>query len=346
MTDRPALRERAFHGWLKRHLVAGREGRLPLGDDAAALTPPTGRVAVWTIDALIEGTHFPPAAPPRWIGRAAAGVSLSDLAAKGATPDGLVIALQIPPGTPDAWARAVLLGAERAAARFGARVVGGDTKASPTPAVVSSALGWARPDRLAPRTAARPGEVVAVTGVVGRGGEAARRFFRRPDDPRAQRNLLDVRPRVAEGRILGRLASAMLDTSDGLAEAARLLAAASRVSIDLDEGRIPWADGLAAAPRRERLRWGFFGGDYELLATIRPDRLSAARSAVARTGGRLTPIGTVTAGRRARLVRRGRPEPLGPSTWDPFARRAGRGRRSPRVSSSQGERYAQVGTPT
>ncbi|MHB1435835.1 MAG: thiamine-phosphate kinase [Thermoplasmata archaeon] len=338
MTDRRAVSERTFHRWLRGHLAAGREGLLPLGDDAAALAPPPGQVAVLTIDALIEGTHFPPDASPRWIGRAATGVSLSDLAAKGATPDGLVIALQLPPGTPDTWARAVLLGAEQAAARFGARVVGGDTKPSPTPTVVSSAVGWARPDRLAPRTAARPGEIVVVTGVVGRGGEAARRFYRHPRDPRAHRDLLDVRPRVAEGKILGRFASAMLDTSDGLAEAARLLASASRVSIDLDEERIPWADGLRTAPRRDRLRWGFFGGDYELLATIPPNRLSAVRSAVARAGGRLTPIGVVTVGRRARLFRRGRAKPLGPSTWDPFARRTGGRRSGSRVSSSQGWR--------
>lgn len=338
MTGGRPVQERTFHRWLRRRLLAGREGLLPLGDDAAALTPPAGRVAVWTIDALVEGTHFPRAAPPRWIGRAATGVSLSDLAAKGATPDGLVIALQVPPGTPDSWARAVLLGAEEAAARFGARVVGGDTKASPTRTVVSSALGWARPDRLAPRTAARPGEVVVVTGIVGRGGVAARRFYRYPRDPRAHRELLDVRPRVAEGKILGRFASAMLDTSDGLAEAARLLASASRSSIDLDERRIPWARGLRTAPRSDRLRWGFFGGDYELLATLPPNRLSAARSAIARAGGCLTPIGTVSAGRRARLIRGRRAEPLGPSAWDPFARRTRGERAGARVSSSQGRR--------
>ncbi|EQD26921.1 thiamine-monophosphate kinase, partial [mine drainage metagenome] len=167
---------------------------------------------------------------------------------------------------------------------------------------------------------------------------AARRYYRHPGDPRTHRELLDVRPRVAEGRVLGRFASAMLDTSDGLAETARLLASASRVRVDVDEGQIPWTEGLRARPRRERLRWGFFGGDYELLATIRPDRLSAARTAVARTGGRLTPLGTVTRGRGARLLRDGRPGLLGPSTWEPFARRAGGRRPGSRVSSSQGWR--------
>ena len=294
---------------------------------------PSGRSTPWS-----RGPIFPPPLPPRWIGRAATGVSLSDLAAKGAAPDGLVIALQLPPGTPDAWARAVLLGAEAAAGRFGARVVGGDTKASPTRAVVSSALGWARPDRLAPRTAARPGERVVVTGVVGRGGVAARRFYQNPRDPRAHRALLDVRPRVAEGRILGRYASAMLDTSDGLAEAARLLASASRVGLLLDEAKIPWACGLGTASRLDRLRWGTFGGDYELLATLPPR--PAVGSAIGGGPRRRPPDRDRHGHRRSPRMastgppnRASRPLDLGP------VRTPGPGERpGARVSSSQGWR--------
>ncbi|MGI0130880.1 MAG: AIR synthase related protein, partial [Thermoplasmata archaeon] len=73
------VREREFHRWLARTLPAGRSGLLPLGDDAAALRPPTGRVAVVSVDTLVEGTHFLAASPPEKVGAAAAGVSLSDL---------------------------------------------------------------------------------------------------------------------------------------------------------------------------------------------------------------------------------------------------------------------------
>ena len=67
----PPIREREFHAWLARHLPAGRRGLLPLGDDAAALRPPAGSVAVLTTDSLVEGTHFLPGSPPGRLGSAA-----------------------------------------------------------------------------------------------------------------------------------------------------------------------------------------------------------------------------------------------------------------------------------
>lgn len=335
MSGTGSSREREFHRWLRRRLPAGREGLLPLGDDAAALVAPPGSVGVWTIDALIEGTHFPRGAPGRWVGSAAAAVSLSDLAAKGATPAGILLAIQVPPNSDPGWARSVVLGAQGMAEKYQTNIIGGDTKPSPTPTVVSSALGWANADGLAPRTAARSGEIVATTGVVGRGGAAAERYFSEPRNRRAIRDLLDVRPRVAEGRQLARYASAMLDTSDGLGEAARLLAAASGVGILLDEERIPWAPGLRQASRTRRLRWGFFGGDYELLVTIPKNRWAVAQRAVGRISGRLTSIGTVTSDGSVRLLQGGRERELPATTWDPWRSPVRGPRPRGRVSASQ-----------
>ncbi|MGC2788726.1 MAG: AIR synthase related protein, partial [Thermoplasmata archaeon] len=126
-SSRP-IREREFHRWLARTLPSGRGGLLPLGDDAAALSPPPGRVAVVSTDTLVEGFHFLPKSPPARVGAAAAGVSFSDLAAKGAVPDAILLALVLPRGSPRSWAEAVVRGAERFGSRFGAHVVGGDTK--------------------------------------------------------------------------------------------------------------------------------------------------------------------------------------------------------------------------
>lgn len=315
------VRERAFHAWAARHLAAGRSGLLPLGDDAAALAPPSGAVAVLTTDALVEGTHFLPRSPPGRIGEAATGVSLSDLAAKGARPVAVLLALIVPPGTPLAWPRAVVEGAETAARRFGSRVVGGDTKAGPVRTVVSCALGWGDPRHLAPRRRARVGDVLVTTGSVGRGGLAASALDgRRPPTRAGLVALLDVRPRVREGMALARFAHAMLDTSDGLAESARLLASASRVRVVVEEDRLPWAPGLArrGISRADRRALAFFGGDYELLAAVAPDDLVRAERAVARSGGRLTPVGSVARGRGAWLVADGRVGPMPAPGWDPF----------------------------
>jgi thiamine-monophosphate kinase len=316
-----AIDERRFHGWLARELPAGRKGLLPLGDDAAAIRLPPGKVAVLSIDSLVEGTHFRSQSPPLRIGAAAAGVSLSDLAAKGAEPVALLLAIVVPPGTPQAWAEAVIRGAQRTAERFGMALVGGDTKPGPVRTVVSSVVGWAREGSLAPRTGARPGDLVATTGSVGRGGVAAARMGRtsRPDRG-ALSAMLDVRPRVAEGTALVRWAHAMLDTSDGLAEASRLLSEASRVRVVVEEGRLPLTRALrdpSLSPTERRQR-AFYGGDYELLLTLPPKALPTAEQAVHRAGGRLTAIGRVARGQGAWLESGGRLRPMPPAGWRPF----------------------------
>lgn len=322
-----AIEERRFHAWLARELPAGQDGLLPLGDDAAALRVPRGKVAVLSIDSLVEGTHFLPRAPPEKVGAAAAAVSLSDLAAKGAEPAALLIALVLPSGTPQAWAEAVTRGAERNAERFGMRLIGGDTKPGPVRTVVSSVVGWGTEGRLAPRSGAHPGDLLVTTGYVGRGGAAAARLGRsaRPDR-RALVGMLEVNPRVAEGLVLGRWAHAMLDTSDGLAEASRLLAEASHVRVEVDEERIPWepslrVNGLTPAERRRR---GFFGGDYELLVSLSPQAFPAAERAVRRAGGKLRAVGRVVPGKGAWLRTGARLRPMPPAGWRPFARRSQR----------------------
>jgi thiamine-monophosphate kinase len=313
------VRERELHARLARRLPAGRTGLLPLGDDAAAVRPIPGQVAVVSTDTLVEGTHFLRRSDPARIGAAAAGVSLSDVAAKGARPVAILLALVVPVGTPSRWAESVVLGAEELGARFGAHVVGGDTKPGPVRAVASMVLGFGPEDALAPRTGARPGDVVATTGEVGRGGLAARGLRRGPTRTTLAA-LLEVRPRVREGRVLGPLAHAMLDTSDGIAESARLLAGASRVRIVLDEDRLPYAPGLkrAASSRSDRRALAFYGGDYELLAAVSPRQWAAARAAVARVGGRLTRIGRVEPGKGAWLEREGKRTRMPPAGWRPF----------------------------
>ena len=324
---KPAIDERRFHDWLARTFPAGHGGLLPLGDDAAAVRPPPGTVAVLSIDSLVEGTHFRHDSPPDRIGAAAAAVSLSDLAAKGAEPTALLLAIVVPVGTPQEWAQSVARGAERMARRFGMALVGGDTKPGPVRTVVSSVVGWARDDALAPRSGARPGDLLATTGSVGRGGCAAARLFRtkRPDRA-ALIEMLDVRPRVREGAVLAPTAHAMLDTSDGVAEAARLLSAASRVRVEVEWDRLPLAPalrgpGLSTVEREHR---AFYGGDYELLLALPVSEFAAARTRVRAVGGRLTAIGRVATGQGAWLIRARRARSMPRSGWSPFARRRAR----------------------
>jgi thiamine-monophosphate kinase len=326
MTRRPSrssrpVRERAFHRWLALTLPSGRKGLLPLGDDAAALPPPSGRVAVVSTDTLVEGFHFLPDSPPDRVGAAAAGVSLSDLAAKGATPSAILLALVLPRGSPQRWAEAVVRGAERFGSQFGAHVVGGDTKPGPNRVVVSTVLGWGRSAHLAPRSGARPGDLLGITGTVGRGGLAAARLAEGgPGARRALVDLLDVRPRVREGIALAPLAHAMIDTSDGVGDATRLMADASRVRLVVTEELLPLVRGASMAGRSTAGRRAivFYGGDYELLSAVPRERWADAQRAVRRSGGRLTLVGRVERGQGAWLQAREKIVPMPEAGWQTF----------------------------
>lgn len=318
-----AVRERAFHAWLRARLPSARTGPLPLGEDVAAIPLGRGRFALLTTDALSEGTHFRRDSPPEAVGAAAIAASLSDLASKGATPTVALLDLLVPAGTPQRWLEQVTRGAQRCSARFGATIVGGDTKPAAGRSVVGTMVGLSQGRHLPGRRHARAGDAIVTTGVVGRGGVAADALAR----PRATlaelKALLAIEPRVAEGRVLAPRVRAMTDSSDGLAEAARLISAASQTRLELTEAALPWAPGLLRRARTdaERRRIAFYGGDYELVATLAPRNVASARRAVARVGGQLTAIGRVTNGRGAWLVPRegGRPLPLAAAGWDPFA---------------------------
>jgi thiamine-monophosphate kinase len=315
--------ERAFHRWLARRFPATRKVTLGIGDDAAAISPPAGKVAVLTTDTLVEATHFLAESPAARIGRAAAAVSLSDAASKGADPAGLLLSLILPPGSSWTWATQVVEAADRESRRFGAPLVGGDTKPGPVRAVVSTILAWGRPEHLAPRSGAEPGDLLVTTGEVGRGGWAAHRLARARGAAARRRalvDLLEVHPRVREGGALAPFAHAMLDTSDGLADSARLLAEASRVRVTVEDETLPLLPALRAAKLAPTARHAiaFYGGDYELLATLHPSVLVAAQRAVRRAGGRLTPIGLVEHGHGAFLSAGRKPSPMPAGGWRPF----------------------------
>jgi thiamine-monophosphate kinase len=316
------IEERAFHAWLARVLPSGSNGPLPLGDDAAAVRLPPGSMAVVSTDALVEGTHFRRGSPARLVGRAASAVSLSDVAAKGARPLAVFLAIVLPRGTPQRWAEEVVLGAEAEANRFGAHVLGGDTKPGPTRTVVSTIVGGARPSELVGRSGAKPADVLVTTGVVGRGGAAARALRSSgASRERAIAGLLRVRPRVREGAVLARYAHAMLDTSDGIADSARLLASASRVRVLVDEPRLPLVRSLRTIdPPARRRAAAFYGGDYELLAAVPRRRVGRARAAVRSVGGTLTTIGAIARGRGAYLLTGEGTVPMPRAGWSPFGR--------------------------
>ena len=305
------LEERELHRWARTHLPAGHSGMLPLGDDTAALPTDRYRAVLLSSDALVEGVHFRRSTPPRRIGEAVAAFNLSDIAAKGGHPAALLVDLLAPPRTPASWAQALLLGAEAMASRFDCHVVGGDTKPSATRTVVGVSIGWVTGRALPTRGGAHIGDAIVTTGTVGFGGAF------RDDASKALR----VVPRIREGMVLGPVVHAMTDTSDGIADAARLVSAASRKKLILESERLPLHPNLGPPghPTVRQLHAAFYGGDYELLATVPPRRVSALQQSLRRFRCPLTVVGRVEAGHGAWLERGGRLTPMPSAGWRHFA---------------------------
>jgi len=231
------------------------------GHDAAVLEA-RGR-PVLCVDQTIEGVHFRASADPRLVGRKAAARALSDLAATAARPRAILVALSAPPSRSSKWIEAVLAGARSMARECGADLVGGDLACARSPATVSVAAFGAFDGKGRPpgRDRARPGQVVVLTGPVG--GSAAGRHLR-------------FRPRIEEGIALrGAGATAMMDTTDGLAWDLFRLARASRVRIDLELPSVPVHRD--ARSLRDALN---DGEDYELVATLGRAALSRALRAI------------------------------------------------------------------
>lgn len=272
------------------------------GDDCAAI-PLDGQYLLVTTDVVNEGVHFPSEAPRDLVGWHCAAVNLSDIAAKGGDALGLTVAVSLPRSADDEDAYAIMKGATKCAKENGTVVWGGDTKEGSAVSAAGTAFGTVAKEKFVPRGGAKPGDLVAMTGKVGTAAVAWQRWVDSRDQ-RELRRLLMVKPRLAEGKILGsRGATAMTDMSDGLATACRLIGAASNCVIQLDWEQLPLAAGYAelfAEGAPETMALGF-GGEYELCFTVPDDddMLLKLERSLAKTRSGVTIVGSVErAGKR------------------------------------------------
>jgi thiamine-monophosphate kinase len=279
--------------------LAGRAHRagvvLGIGDDAAILRLRAGEDLVVTTDAAVAGVHFRfDQETPRIAGRRAALGCLSDLAAMGARPLGLLLAFGLPPVLPAAVALGLVRGVLAEAQRAGAPLVGGNVTRARDVSLTLTALGAVRRGRALRRDRGRAGDRLFVTGELGRSA-----FERACGQVRTV-----GAARITAGRRLAKLAAvgACIDLSDGLASDLMQLCRASGIAARLEPGRVPLPRGFAAACARkglDPLRLALSGGeDYELLFSVRRGGPGAAELA-RRLGLRVTEVGHFEPGRPA-----------------------------------------------
>lgn len=237
-----------------------------LNDDAAVLEIGAARL-ILTHDTLVEGVHYLHSDPPEGVAWKLLAVNLSDLAAKGGTPRGVMMSYTLC-GDAD-WDARFAAGLGAALAHFDVPLLGGDTVRAPSPVLGLTLIGEAT-GPVPARSGAHAGDALFVTGVIGDAGlglEIARRL---QGDTALLTAYRTPQPQLAAGALLAPVVTAMMDVSDGLLIDAGRLATASglRALIDLDA--VPLSPSFrqnAGDTREARLRAATAGDDYQLLFT-------------------------------------------------------------------------------
>jgi thiamine-monophosphate kinase len=224
------------------------------GDDCAVIRGSSrGRHLLLKTDAIVEGVHFLPAARPELVGRKAVARVVSDIAAMGGVPRAAVITLALPPTCKVSWVEKLYAGMDKLARLYDFSLVGGETTRSPgknAPVLINVAMtGEVEPKRLVPRSGAKVGDALFVTGSLG--GSLAGRH-------------LSFTPRLPEARWLTEFFTprAMMDLSDGLAQDLPRLASASGVGYEIDLTQVPRQRGCTVEQALSD------GEDYELLFAL------------------------------------------------------------------------------
>jgi thiamine-monophosphate kinase len=302
--------------------VPGSGIKLGIGDDCAILRVPRGHELLVTTDLSLEGRHFRREwHPARAVGHRTLARGLSDLAAMGASPIACFLSLALPAKLVGSkWAAEFLEGLLGLAKSAGVALAGGDTAEFSAGVVADIVLTGSAPAGTAlRRSGARAGDALYVTGALG--GAAAelkmlptsrKRDVGHPD--LTQHPHLFPQPRLAVGKRLRKIATACIDVSDGLSTDLAHLCAESRCGALIEADAVP-VHALAAS-RKDAMQLALHGGeDYELLFTAR----ASARVPRSIAGVKITRIGTMTAGRRMKIMdAQGKRSGLSAQGWEHF----------------------------
>lgn len=271
-----------------------------IGDDCAAIDMGKEYLLV-TTDMMVQRTHMPAQMTPYQMGWFLVAMNLSDIAAKGGTPLGVVCSFGLPKKTSELFLKDLVKGANASAVRFGTTIAGGDTKETAEVTLCGTAFGSVKKNEFMPRIGIHPDDVVAVTGTLGKAGAGYYSLKLQKLQKKLSKGLLEPQPRLIEGRLLAQMQSvtSSMDLSDGLSASLYQLQELNAVGFEIQKNALPLASGLRELfdknHRNDPYSIGLhFGGDYELLVTIPPGDFEKAKKTLKKQGCNLTAIGTVT----------------------------------------------------
>ena len=299
---------------------------VPFGDDASAVDMGHDKLAVINMDMLVGKTDVPTTMSLWQAARKAVIMNISDLAAKGAQPLALLASIGVPPDLTETDIQQIGKGLNAGAREYNAYILGGDTNEASDLIISCMALGVCSKHHLIKRSGAKPGEYVAVTGSFGKAASGLKILMNSLSAPENSGVLVDSvlmpKARVKEGLVLAqsRLATASIDSSDGLAWSLHELSRASNVGFHLDKLPVaPEVESFAEIHGFDSVELALYGGEeYELLVTIKPKLWQEAKKAVENVGGSLIKLGRVTEEKQLLLQTDGKLVSIEARGWEHF----------------------------
>jgi thiamine-monophosphate kinase len=308
--------EKALIAQIKR--MAGKPGRAVIrgiGDDCAVLRPPAGHELVVTTDLTLEGTHFRRDwHPPDSVGYKCLARGLSDIAAMGATPMAAFLSLGLPQDVRQSGVKGFFHGFMRLANQYTVTLAGGDIAESKRGIVADiMVIGSLPRGRSVVRSGAQPGDIIYVTGALGESAAMLEQLMKRgkkaaKDDPLSRHFYPDPRLEVGQYLRARKLATSMIDLSDGLSTDLDHICKESKCGASIVRDLVPMATGVGS-------RIALDGGeDYELLFTANPSK----RIPIEIAGVPVTEIGWITKEKGVKLIEGARTRKLVARGWEHF----------------------------
>ena len=327
MESRESLGERKIIEIIKNRLDLLPKMPIPFGDDVSAFEMENGEIAVLKTDMLVDKTDVPLGMSLWQAARKAVVMNISDFAAKGVKPLALLVSLGLPRKLTEKDIEEIGSGLNAGAREYGAYIIGGDTNEASDLVISISLFGIAEKEKVMLRSGAKPGDIVAVTGFFGKTASGLKILMNDFEAPAKIRKVL-IEPvlmpkaRLKEGLALSqtKAVASAIDSSDGLAWSLHEISRASKVGFLIE--KLPTAkevEKFAEINSIDPSELTLYGGEeYELVLTLKPKLWKKAEKAISEVGGKLLPIGKVTADKRVLLKTKEKESIIEARGWEHF----------------------------
>lgn len=310
--------------YFSEQMIKRKDVVLGIGDDCAIVSPSERQNIAITTDTLVAGVHFPHETSARAIGHKSIAVNLSDLAAMGAEPTWISLAITLPEIDPQ-WVEEFCQGAFELCEFYNVQLIGGDTTQGPL-SITVTAQGLVPKDTHLKRSGAKAGDWIYVTGEIGDAALALKHILKEIDvapeyRESVQRSLDYPTPRILAGQALRGYASSAIDLSDGLISDLGHICTASKVGANIVLDDLPISNALRDTVGLDKaFEMTLAGGDdYELLFTVSEDNKVGMETALANTSNAITCIGQINRSEKITTTLNSKPISINANSYEHFS---------------------------